>query len=214
MTLPLIITSVYLIAIFYISNQLKFKNPETNRILLHIFSAMAYLLIDYAIHDLWIALLIPSLMIAFHIFNNMSSQYPKLLSSSKSSRLGFIYLSLSMMIMMIFTFNDESLRMIPAVGMLTLGFGDGFASLIGIRYGKHSYHLFKSQKSLEGSLAMFVMSALSVSIYLYISQGFVSLPCIMMISLLATFVEIISPYGLDNLFIPILSALLYTLFFL
>jgi phytol kinase len=214
MSLPLIFAFVYFIGMFVLSNHLTFKNPETNRILLHILSAASYLWIDYAFEELWIALLIPSLMIAFHIFNHMSSQFPKLLSASKSSRLGFIFLSLAMMILMIFTFQDENLRMIPAVGMLTLGFGDGFASLIGMRYGKHSYQLFKSQKSIEGSLAMFVMSALSVSLYLYLRMGMISVPCILMVSLLATFVEIISPYGLDNLFIPILSALLYTLFFI
>lgn len=214
MTLSLILAFTYFIGIFFISNQLHFKNPETNRILLHILSALSYLWIDYAINDFWIALLIPTLFMAFHIFNHMTSQFPKLLSASKSSRMGFIFLSLSMILMMTFSFHDASLRMIPAVGMLTLGFGDGFASLIGMRYGKHSYALFKSKKSLEGSLAMLIMSALSVSIYLYFAIGFISLPCILMISLLATLVEIISPYGLDNLFIPILTALLYTLFFI
>lgn len=36
-----------------------------------------------------------------------------------------------------------------------MSYGDGFASLIGQRFGKHKYNLVGDIKSIEGSLAMF-----------------------------------------------------------
>lgn len=47
--------------------------------------------------------------------------------------------------------------------------GDGFAALIGKQFGRHKFHLKHADhhKSVEGSLAMFVSSALTVlAVYL------------------------------------------------
>ena len=49
-----------------------------------------------------------------------------------------------------------------------LAFGDGFATVIGLKYGKHKIH---NNKSLEGSIAFFTFSLMSgVAIFVLINQ--------------------------------------------
>jgi dolichol kinase len=93
--------------------------------------------------------------------------------------------------------------------------GDGFADIIGRKWGKHKFKIF-AEKSIEGSIAMFIFSILFtyglLSIYwLIIDQlsawGSISpialLIPIITVSLVTTIVEILSPKNLDNLLIPI-----------
>ena len=85
-----------------------------------------------------------------------------------------------------------------AMGFLV--FGDAAAALVGIQFGKH--RIFHG-KSLEGSLAFFLVS-LAVGLFF-----FSPLPALVG-AFLATLVELIPlPYN-DNLWIPLVSALLLT----
>ena len=95
--------------------------------------------------------------------------------------------------------------------------GDGFASLIGRRYGRHKFRLV-NEKSIEGSLVMFIFSLLFTFVllgiyWLIIGRFFDSfsiftliLP-IFAVSIVTTIVEAISPRNTDFVLIP-LSALI------
>ncbi|MFW9986239.1 MAG: hypothetical protein ACFFDJ_06730, partial [Candidatus Odinarchaeota archaeon] len=58
-----------------------------------------------------------------------------------------------------FTYNPNFAIFIPTAFLIfgPLAGGDGFADLIGRRYGKHKFKIF-AEKSVEGSLAMFFFS--------------------------------------------------------
>jgi len=83
--------------------------------------------------------------------------------------------------------------------------GDGLADIIGRRYGAgRTFGPAGSQKSVPGSIAMFVgaagMSLILVAIFSIntnLSVGMVLLPTLLL-SLFATIVEAFSPKGLDN----------------
>ena len=64
--------------------------------------------------------------------------------------------------------------------------GDAFAALIGKKFGKHKLHLpfADPRKSVEGTLAMFVTSAISVGIVLFFRGG-MSLGACILIALLS-----------------------------
>lgn len=174
-------------------------------------SANWWLIAQYTIESKWVALIIPALLYLFHVINNNTVILPKIYSSSESSRYGFLYTYLSMLLMIYFTFDIESSRLIGGVGILTLGYGDGLASYIGMKYGTHHFTIFKGSKSLQGCLAMFISTLIVLFIYLTLLNGIQAYTTIFVVALIATIVEAISPYGLDNLFIPLLSSLLYTI---
>lgn len=96
------------------------------------------------------------------------------------------------------------------IGILVMTWGDGFAALIGQRFGQHKYTIFDRQKSWEGSLTMTVVSFLVTSLILVSVQGnlwqtwLISLT----VALVATCLEVFSFLGIDNLTVPLGSAAL------
>jgi phytol kinase len=107
---------------------------------------------------------------------------------------------------------------VPTVFLIfgPLAGGDGCADMVGRKWGKHKYKVF-AEKSVEGSLAMFFFSILFtyglLGIYWLVLNpvypAAISLikPLIpiLIVSLVATIVEAISPKNVDNLLIPIVS---------
>lgn len=94
------------------------------------------------------------------------------------------------------------------LGVMVMTWGDGFAAIIGRRFGKRKYKILGSEKSWEGSLAMYLISWIVVSLMLIIVEG--NLWQIWMISvvvaLIATALESISFLGIDNLTVPLGTA--------
>jgi phytol kinase len=100
---------------------------------------------------------------------------------------------------------------IGALGILIMGYGDGMAALIGKRYGKRKFMILGSEKSLEGSLTMFIVSFFTT----YIVLSFSPVPGILIYSILIAFfasiVEAITPHGFDNLTVPLGTSLFFWL---
>jgi phytol kinase len=89
------------------------------------------------------------------------------------------------------------------LAMAMLGWGDGLAPIIGTRYGKMKYHIL-SDKSIEGSLA-FLAGSLAAGLFftnLIVPESF-NVMKIVIIALIATIAEGVSPKEVDNLTIPL-----------
>ena len=88
------------------------------------------------------------------------------------------------------------------MAMAMLGWGDGLAPIIGTRYGKMKYHIL-SDKSVEGSIAFLVGSLCAglFFVHLIVPESF-DAGKILVIALIATIVEGVSPKEVDNLTIP------------
>ncbi|WP_427160303.1 diacylglycerol/polyprenol kinase family protein [Aliinostoc sp. HNIBRCY26] len=97
-----------------------------------------------------------------------------------------------------------------AIGMMVMCWGDGLAALVGQRFGQHKYKVLGTQKSWEGSLAMLVVSFLVC--FLILLGVFGNIWQIWAVSLAvaftATSLEACSFLGVDNLTVPLGSAVL------
>jgi phytol kinase len=95
------------------------------------------------------------------------------------------------------------------MGILIMTWGDGLAALIGQRWGQHIYKLWGMQKSWEGSLTMAIVSYTISSAILLSVQGNIwqtwTVPGA--IALIATGLEAFSKWGIDNLTVPLGSAI-------
>ena len=92
----------------------------------------------------------------------------------------------------------------------TWGFGDAFAALIGKKYGKHKIY---KKKSLEGSIAMFIVSLACAFIILTIrgiTPWYGIIVTSLLVSFVVTIVELYTPNGLDTITCP-LSAMIVML---
>jgi phytol kinase len=101
-------------------------------------------------------------------------------------------------------------------GILPMAFGDAAASLVGQKMGHHQFNIF-SKKSLEGTAAMFTITLVSVTLSLLLFSYLCpfSTTTLLLASLgvatLATVLESLTPKGLDNLTVPLISALVFLL---
>ncbi|GAB4313561.1 diacylglycerol/polyprenol kinase family protein [Cyanobacterium sp. Dongsha4] len=107
-------------------------------------------------------------------------------------------------------FWHEGEKQFTAIGILIMSYGDGMAALIGQKWGKHKYQLLGNKKSWEGSLTMTLVSILVViSIFGIVATIQTKLFIIaLLIGIFATILETFSPFGIDNLTVPVICGIL------
>mgnify|MGYP006894306304 FL=1 len=93
---------------------------------------------------------------------------------------------------------------------MIMGYGDGLAALIGAKWGKRKLPLSFASKSYLGSLVMAVVSFIVTFIGL-VAFTSVGLPTVVLVSLvvglLCSAAEAVTPFGLDNTTVPFLALL-------
>tara|TARA_B100000700_G_C14783984_1_gene732669 strand:- start:148 stop:759 length:612 start_codon:yes stop_codon:yes gene_type:complete len=88
-------------------------------------------------------------------------------------------------------------------GILTMALGDGFAGLIGSEIKSPNWIILKQKKSILGTICMFLMTCLVLTIISLCIQTTIGIMNIIIIASLATLLEQIGPWGIDNLTVPI-----------
>ena len=93
--------------------------------------------------------------------------------------------------------------------MMPLTWGDAAAAILGGRFGAHKYRIFNQTLSVEGSLAMFVFSLVATYFALVVfgAPFGVGFPLATAVAAAAAIAEALSPWGIDNLTVPLVSAL-------
>jgi dolichol kinase len=126
-------------------------------------------------------------------------------------QLGLVFYSISYTVL---AFFFAAQPYVIAAGILPMAYGDASAALIGEKYGKRRYRVF-AKKSLEGSIAMFLVSFVSLAgslvffSHLYPIPLFLSILAALAVALVAVLAEMLSPLGIDNLTVPLISALTF-----
>lgn len=123
--------------------------------------------------------------------------------------LGLVYYAIAWTVLAYVFFDYKE---IIAIGILAMSYGDGFASLLGIQFGKRKYCVFKDEKSIVGSITMFLFTLLFIEIallYYQIPMQQLTLPFLLVIAFIGTSAEGLTPRGLDNLSVPFLTAGFY-----
>ena len=184
-------------------------NKEISRKFIHIVSGVtvAFLPLFMSFHQIAIlgVLFIP-VMILSKKKNIFSS-----IHNVKRQTYGEIYFPVAIAITAIL-FPQKYLFM---YGMLIMAISDGFASVIGQKYGKKTYELFNSKKSYIGS-SVFLLCSIFIGYILLITltstNSIDSMLICIACAIILTFVEGSLSFGLDNLFLSPISALLIELF--
>ncbi len=184
---------------------------EESRKLVHIGVSHWWLLAMFTFSS-WRWAIIPPIIF---IILNLASWWTGMFSSMERkprdpASLGTVYFPIALLLMVLLTWQDSPVLVgvhpyLGALGIMAMGYGDGFAALVGTKWGRHKFSLLGSTKSLEGSLTMFV--AALVPLLLLIMPGFALAPLSALaaaaqLALAATIVEALTPWGLDNLTVP------------
>lgn len=96
-----------------------------------------------------------------------------------------------------------------AAALLQMSLADGFAAVVGVRYGSaNKYRVLGHVKSWAGSLTFFILSAAVLLGLSHFSAYDLSLVKVAGISFVATLIENIGVRGSDNLLVPLVVAVL------
>tara|TARA_B100000965_G_scaffold108813_1_gene89953 strand:- start:357 stop:1010 length:654 start_codon:yes stop_codon:yes gene_type:complete len=90
-----------------------------------------------------------------------------------------------------------------SIGVLSMAFGDGLAGLIGRAVKSPKWSVLGQTKSIAGTFTMGSVVAITTETISSINNLGIKPLEIIVISLIATFLEQISPWGIDNLTVPI-----------
>lgn len=141
----------------------------------------------------------------FVVLNSLAWQFGWFRSMSGERRnIGVILFPLSTALALWF-FWLPPWSVVGVAAILVLCWGDAAGALVGRRFGRTQYSVWDHQRSLEGSAAMFSASLLAIVAAFVVfgaplSSGVVVAALIT--AGLATAVEAVCPWGLDNLLIP------------
>ena len=95
--------------------------------------------------------------------------------------------------------------------ILQMSLADGLAAIVGVHFGKNNkYKVFGSTKSIVGSITFMIASFLILFSVALAAKIHLALIAIFLIALIATLIENIAVYGVDDLFIPLVFALILT----
>lgn len=127
---------------------------------------------------------------------------------------GLIYFPVTLLLLVIFQYQGFLAPIACTIGVLVMGYGDGLAALIGRKWGKRKLSIPSGGKTWLGTLVMFLVSFLVT--FLGLMTTSLPLESVFGVSLLvgvvASLVEAITPLGLDNLTVPLLVAFLVGVF--
>ncbi len=196
--LGLILVYSYVALLLLLSEKVLSKYTTFSRKFLHIMVGNVLFILPLFTNQFVITFLAaaPFIILTFLISPYSPIKFHDKISSSGHG-MGLVYYAVSWTVLAFFFYNQP---WIIAIGIAAMSYGDGVAALIGERYGKHKYNISGDTKSLEGSLAMFLVLIITLIIVLmYYNVTLPNLLIIPCIAIVATISEGITPKGLDNI---------------
>ena len=189
-------------------NRFSDQPGEVTRKIVHIGSGQVVLLAWWLKIPAWIGVGAAIVAGSVAILSYFLPILPSLESVGRRS-LGTFFYAISMGLLIGYFFSRQQPEY-AALGILIMAWGDGLAALIGQNFGQHPYQLWGIRKTWEGSLTMLVVSFVVTVLILGIIQPIsLSLMAIaLIVAILATFLETFSKFGIDNLTVPLGSAIL------
>ena len=181
--IALIIVYAYVGVVFFLAEKVLKSKPEVSRKFLHIMVGNMIFAMPFFS---WIMLLFITLPVTVALFFLTEYSPIKIKNSVTESghALGLFFYALiwSILILIYPIMIDSNLLWIVALAIVPLVYGDGFAALVGAKWGRIKYHVFGGEKTLAGSLAMLSVTAvLSVFVWVfYTAMGYTNscrFPC-------------------------------------
>lgn len=207
----IVVSNLFILMLLGISTVFEKKSlmrPEGTRKLIHIGACNWWFIAMYYFDSSLTAAIVPVMFVIVNLVQYKKHLFTSMVRNDLKSKhekdLGPIYYAISLLILSIWTFGMGRPE-IGGIGVLIMGYADGFAALVGMRHGKVK---LIHGKTVAGTLTGFVVAALVIvgfNIGFGLGLGIFS---IIVVALFATIAELCTPKGLDNLLVPIGSSLL------
>jgi phytol kinase len=210
----LVSISLILLILFFVFvlKKITHMNDELLRKIVHISVSNWWLLNLLYVSDVKYAIVGP---IAFMFMNSIFVFKPKVGDKfgfvGKQRNYGLVYYPFSLGILVLLCYNNIIPYYAGTIGVLCMGYGDGFAAITGSIWGKSKIPFNTGGKTYLGSFVMVVVCNLVCVFTFALATDFSTISIIiasLIISIVASLVEMITPLGLDNISVPIITAVL------
>lgn len=207
---------IYVAILLIISEKILDKYPEGSRKFLHIMTGNIAFLLPVFVTKEVMAFLAAGPFILFTFLMSPYTPIKKIRgkTSAAGHGMGLVYYSITWTILAYLFFDN---MVVIAIGILSMSYGDGLASIIGIKFGKKKYKVLGDEKSYVGSFSMFIFTFITIIIALFyynINVTFYVILVLLFIAFIASIVEGLTPKGLDNLTVPFVCVFIYWYVFL
>jgi phytol kinase len=204
------IVLVSLAAIFLVVKFLQTSGlltPEASRKSVHIGMGLIALTFPWIFSSpvhVWITGAIAFIgMATLRLYQKKYSRFADVLHGVNRSSYGEFHFILSICILFYLTHNEPLFYIIP---ILVLSLADAAAAIMGVKFGKRHYTADTGTKSIEGSIAFFVVTfiATCVPMFLWSTAGLYNILAISLsVGFIVMLLEAIALHGRDNLYLPL-----------
>ena len=142
-------------------------------------------------------------------------QYSKVLAQRKEgeikSSLILVFMMFIILTAVFWGYLGTSWRYVIMVAVLAWGYGDASAALVGKLYGRHylEHRFIEGKKTIEGTLVMFAVAALTIFITITLFAGLSLQVCFLLafgVAPVCAIVELFSRSGSDTITVPCSAA--------
>lgn len=181
---------------------------EASRKFIHIMLGNWWFIAMYFFSNVWFAAFVP---ITFIVINYIS--YKKnligVMERKEQDGLGTVYYAISLLILVIMSWEVLKNPLVGLVPNLIMAYGDGLAAVLGKAIKSKKYRVKDTKKSLAGSLTMFIVSAVIITAYyIFLGKGIEYIFVALEFALIITIIESSSVKGLDNITVPLMALML------
>lgn len=158
------------------------------------------------------AIIPPLAFVAINAFSYWRGTF-KAMETGEKENLGTIYFPISFAVLIWLFWGRPHLLV---ASLMPMTWGDALAAVVGRRIGKRRYTVAGSTRSLEGSAVMFLAGWVATLVPLMLMTTGTIAPVVAVgvaavTALGAAVIEAVSPWGIDNLTVPVVSALILVL---
>ena len=198
----IVISYIYIAIIIILAKCFEKLGKEASRKFIHIMLGNWWLIAIYFFDNAIWASFVPA---TFVIINYISykKNLIKVMERDEKEGLGTVYYALSLFILSVVTFGILKKPELGLVSILVMAYGDGLAAVIGKKVKSLKYKVGDTEKSIAGSLTMFIVSFLIISIYFVFTNVTLWWLKAIILSIIITILEAVSIKGTDNITVPL-----------
>jgi phytol kinase len=188
------------------------------RKVIHIGVSHWWLLAMAMFSDPWIASVGPLSFIFINALDLRFRLMKAMDAASNPHNLGTVFYPVSLLVLVNICWRGLIPIWVGGIGVLIMGWGDGLAAVVGETVTGKGLRIWRGRKTLAGTCAMFAASfAVTMAFTLAFNAGAGLLHGAAVAAAVAAFaatVELLTPLGIDNLTVPLLTPLFYAAVFL
>lgn len=203
--LGIIISYLYIGIIIAGAKLFEKRGEEASRKFIHIMLGNWWFIAMYFFTNVWFAIFVP---ITFVIINYVSYKQDliKVMERKNQDGLGTVYYAVSLFILAIVSFGIYQKPILGLIPNVIMAYGDGFVAVVGKCIKSKTYKVGETKKSIAGSITMFMISLIFITIFLTTRYTFELWQIVLIgivMSGIVTIIEAISVKGIDNISVPV-----------